>query len=73
MPTRDCKGAESLREELAYRKGILRQEIAEAIAEARAHGDLKENAEYHAAREQVSMRGVLKKSRLDWRTRRLLM
>ena len=48
------KGAESLREELAYRKGILRQEIAEAIAEARAHGDLKENAEYHAAREQQS-------------------
>lgn len=48
------KGAESLREELAYRKGVLRQEIAEAIAEARAHGDLKENAEYHAAREQQS-------------------
>ena len=48
------KGAESLREELAYRKGILRQEIAEAIAEARAHGDLKENVEYHAAREQQS-------------------
>ena len=48
------KGAESLREELAYRKGTLRQEIVEAIAEARAHGDLKENAEYHAAREQQS-------------------
>lgn len=48
------KGAESLREELAHRKGALRQEIAEAIAEARAHGDLKENAEYHAAREQQS-------------------
>ena len=48
------KGAESLREELAYRKGTLRQEIAEAISEARAHGDLKENAEYHAAREQQS-------------------
>ena len=48
------KGAESLREELAYRKSTLRQEIAEAIAEARAHGDLKENAEYHAAREQQS-------------------
>lgn len=48
------KGAESLREELAYRKGSLRQEITEAIAEARAHGDLKENAEYHAAREQQS-------------------
>ena len=48
------KGAESLREELAHRKGALRQEIAESIAEARAHGDLKENAEYHAAREQQS-------------------
>jgi transcription elongation factor GreA len=48
------KGAERLREELAHRKGALRQEIAEAIAEARAHGDLKENAEYHAAREQQS-------------------
>ena len=48
------KGAESLRKELAHRKGALRQEIAEAIAEARAHGDLKENAEYHAAREQQS-------------------
>lgn len=47
-------GAESLREELANRKGTLRQEISEAIAEARAHGDLKENAEYHAAREQQS-------------------
>ena len=48
------KGAESLREEMARRKGALRQEITEAIAEARAHGDLKENAEYHAAREQQS-------------------
>ena len=48
------KGAERLREELAHRKGALRQEIVEAIAEARAHGDLKENAEYHAAREQQS-------------------
>ena len=48
------KGAENLREEVAYRKGALRQEISEAIAEARAHGDLKENAEYHAAKEQQS-------------------
>ena len=48
------KGAKNLREEVARRKGTLRQEISEAIAEARAHGDLKENAEYHAAREQQS-------------------
>ncbi len=48
------QGAESLRQELTHRKGALRQEITQAIAEARAHGDLKENAEYHAAREQQS-------------------
>ena len=48
------EGEKKLREELAYRKGELRQEIIKAIAEARAHGDLKENAEYHAAREQQS-------------------
>ena len=46
------EGAESLREELQHRKSVLRQEITQAIAEAREHGDLKENAEYHAAREQ---------------------
>ncbi len=46
------RGAEALREELQNRKSVLRPEITEAIAEARAHGDLKENAEYHAAREQ---------------------
>jgi len=45
-------GAESLRTELAHRKTGLRQEITQAISEARKHGDLKENAEYHAAREQ---------------------
>ena len=48
------EGAASLREELAHRKSVMRPEITEAIAEARAHGDLKENAEYHAAREQQS-------------------
>ncbi len=46
------EGAESLREELQRRKSVLRPEITTAIAEAREHGDLKENAEYHAAREQ---------------------
>ena len=49
------QGAEDLRKELAHRKGALRQEITEAIAEARAHGDLKENAEYHAAREEQGL------------------
>lgn len=47
-------GEAKLREELQHRKNTLRPEITDAIAEARAHGDLKENAEYHAAREQQS-------------------
>jgi transcription elongation factor GreA len=46
------EGADALREELQHRKSVLRPEITQAIAEAREHGDLKENAEYHAAREQ---------------------
>ncbi|MGB3133397.1 MAG: transcription elongation factor GreA [Candidatus Macondimonas sp.] len=46
------RGAELLREELARLKKQDRPRIIAAIAEARAHGDLKENAEYHAAREQ---------------------
>src|SRR5690606_26373657 len=46
------KGAERLRAELERLKGEDRPKVIAAIAEARAHGDLKENAEYHAAREQ---------------------
>ncbi|MBX3709347.1 MAG: transcription elongation factor GreA [Gammaproteobacteria bacterium] len=46
------KGADRLRDELNRLKQIERPKIINAIAEARAHGDLKENAEYHAAREQ---------------------
>lgn len=45
-------GEQQLREELERLKTVDRPRIIEAIAEARAHGDLKENAEYHAAREQ---------------------
>ncbi|MBB4128922.1 transcription elongation factor GreA [Xanthomonas translucens] len=46
------QGAQRLREELDQLKSVKRPEVIAAIAEARAHGDLKENAEYHAAREQ---------------------
>ena len=45
------RGAELLRQELDFLKNERRPEIIKAIAEAREHGDLKENAEYHAARE----------------------
>lgn len=45
-------GAARLREELDNLKSVKRPAVIHAIAEARAHGDLKENAEYHAAREQ---------------------
>jgi len=47
-------GAENLREELHDLKSVRRPKVIQAIAEAREHGDLKENAEYHAAREQQS-------------------
>lgn len=45
-------GADRLREELQHLKKVVRPRIIKDIAEARAHGDLRENAEYHAAREQ---------------------
>jgi transcription elongation factor GreA len=47
-------GAKRLREELDMLKSVKRPQVIQAIAEARAHGDLKENAEYAAAREQQS-------------------
>ena len=46
------RGHELLQEELKKLKSVDRPQVIEAIAEARAHGDLKENAEYHAAKEQ---------------------
>ena len=46
------KGAQRLREELEHLKSVKRPKVIAAIAEAREHGDLKENAEYHAAREE---------------------
>ena len=55
-------GAEKLREQLHELKSVERPRITAAIAEARAHGDLSENAEYHAAREQQSfMEGRINK------------
>lgn len=46
------RGAEMLREEVRRLKSIERPRVIKAIAEARGHGDLKENAEYHAAKEE---------------------
>lgn len=48
------RGEQMLREELSHLKSVERPKVIQAIADAREHGDLKENAEYHAAREQQS-------------------
>lgn len=49
-----ANGAKKLQEELQHLKSVERPEVIKAISEARAHGDLKENAEYHAAKERQS-------------------
>ena len=49
------EGQKKLRAELDQLKNVKRQDIIDAISEARAHGDLKENAEYHAAKEEQSL------------------
>ena len=49
------EGADALRDELQHLKNVERPRITKAIAEARAHGDLKENAEYHAAKEEQGL------------------
>lgn len=51
-PPLTVQGAARLRQELEHLKSVKRPEVIASIAEARSHGDLKENAEYHAAREQ---------------------
>jgi len=49
------EGADALQQELQKLKTVERPKVSKAIAEAREHGDLKENAEYHAAREEQGL------------------
>ena len=56
MPTpMTVEGANKLREELNHLKNVVRPGISKAIGEAREHGDLRENAEYHAAKERQAL------------------
>lgn len=65
------RGAEKLREELDFLKSVRRPEIIAAIAEAREHGDLKENANTtQLVNSRVSAKAVLKTSKPSCRTRR---
>ena len=59
-------GEVAIKKKLSNLKFVERPKISEAIAEARAHGDLKENAEYHAAKELQGLMEALKGKESDW-------
>ena len=64
-----ARGAAKLKEELRRLKNEERPKITQAIAAARAHGDLKENAEYHAAKEQQGIRSEERRVGKECRSR----